>query len=244
MSLIEWTNITDNVTGTAQDVIIVLPHTISPSRPVERTLYLLHGLTGSARTWLLNCPLRQLAQDFDTAVICPGGGRSFWVDEKHGRPYGRWLKEELPQLIESILQIPARGSAVAIAGMSMGGYGAVKAVLDNPGQYAACVSLSGTLDVTEAAFQSRHPDLFSDIFGIEDVRNTEYDLVSRVLQSGWSEDVALYLSCGTEDRLLEQNRCFANAASQALAEGPGAHNFKFWNPRLWEGLQTVENRWG
>ena len=54
----------------------------------------------------------------------------------------------------------------------------------------------------------------------------------------------LYLACGTEDGLIEANREFdafltAEGVAHTFEEGPGKHNWTFWNKHLPRGLEAI-----
>jgi enterochelin esterase-like enzyme len=57
----------------------------------------------------------------------------------------------------------------------------------------------------------------------------------------------MYIACGTEDDLCEASRAFANflkseGAGYYYEEGPGKHDWFFWNEYLDRGLEHVLNR--
>ena len=57
-------------------------------------------------------------------------------------------------------------------------------------------------------------------------------------------DGRLFAVCGTEDRLLKQNRRFRDSAEEigldlTYREGPGGHDYVFWNEWLPIGLDHL-----
>ena len=147
---------------------------------VPGLLVLLHGLTGNHAVWPMRTDLQSLADRHNLVIALPDGARSFWLDQAVGLEWGRWVGSELPSLLRSVLRVSAARSETFIGGLSMGGYGAVRAAFDYPRTFGGVISLSGTLDVAERAFRSRHLDLYEIGFGdLERPRRSD-DLVTRM----------------------------------------------------------------
>ena len=219
------------------------------ARQLPGVLYLLHGLTGDHSAWVRYSDVERLADRHNLVIVMPSGGRSFWVDESHGLAYFTWLTTELPALINTTLHVATGRAHTLIAGLSMGGYGAFLAALHYPDRYSAAGAFSGTLDIDEAAFRGRHEDAFCDSFA-SDIAAAEQDLMALLahnadVQRQSQRYPRLWASCGTEDRLLGQNRRFAHAADSrgydlSYREGSGAHEWKRWNQDLIDFLAAVQ----
>lgn len=223
----------------ATHVAIAVPEEGEPTH----TLYLLHGLTGVHTDWIYQGQAGRIADKRGIAIVMPDGARSFYTDAVHGLAWETWLTRELPDRLHTSLKLPERREHTAIAGLSMGGYGAFRLALHHPDRYSAAMSLSGTLDVTEQPFVGRHPDLYQDIFGTYDVAGTEHDLLTElkvIADRSARAGVAvprLWATCGTEDRLLPHHEAFVATAEGAGVElthysAPGAHTWEFWNEHL------------
>lgn len=223
----------------ATHVAIALPEEGEPTH----TLYLLHGLTGVHTDWIYQGQAARLADKRGIAIVMPDGGRSFYTDAVHGLAWETWLTKELPYRLRTSLKLPLDHQQTAVAGLSMGGYGAFRLALHHPALYAAAMSLSGTLDVTEQPFVGRHPDLYEDIFGTYAVAGTEHDLLKQLAEVADRSTRArvpiprLWATCGTEDRLFPHHKTFAETAQATGIElthysAPGAHTWEFWNEHL------------
>jgi S-formylglutathione hydrolase FrmB len=125
-----------------------------------------------------------------------------------------------------------------IAGLSMGGYGAMKAGLRRPDQYAAAASFSGALDVLHT--YDRQPAQAADLFGTraETERSAENNLFVAAQELAASAPgqpgPELYMWCGTEDFLYKDNVSFRDHAESlglplTYMEGPGDHQWKYWD---------------
>ncbi|MGI6005515.1 MAG: alpha/beta hydrolase [Christensenellales bacterium] len=138
-----------------------------------------------------------------------------------------------------------------IAGLSMGGFGALKAALRNPGQYAAAASLSGGVQIRRPGpSQEAVPGAPSSVptakylFGAygSDYQyyNSEHEDLRVILKNAVDAGEPLpklYLCCGTEDFLYQSNLEYRDYALSlgvdlTYAEGPGVHDWDFWDPYI------------
>ena len=118
-------------------------------------LYLLHGLSDDHTAWLRYTSIERYAVARGLAVVMPAAGRSFYADEAHGHRYWTYISEELPRVVGQFFRVSQEPADTFVAGLSMGGYGALKLALTHPDRYAAAACLSGALDLV--AF-SKRPD--------------------------------------------------------------------------------------
>ena len=212
-----------------------------------RVAYMLHGLSGDQSIWSTYAPVQRWADKYNALFVFASGERSFWTNAKYGLAWADWAFSEVPQYIEATLGA-ASPSRRIVAGFSMGGYGALKAALAKPDFYRAAISLSGTTDITEDAFHSRHPDLYRNVFGLDDARGSVHDLLAQLKKADPAALPKLWACCGTEDRLLDMNRRFAALAKELgvayeYTEGSGRHDYAYWNPQMAAALESVAPIW-
>jgi diacylglycerol O-acyltransferase / trehalose O-mycolyltransferase len=113
------------------------------SQPKRRwpVLYLLHGCCDTDLSWSRSTDIEQLTRKRDLLVVMPDGGKvGFYSNWRTGPQWETFHTQELPQLLAS--QYRANGKA-AIAGVSMGGVGALGYAARHPGMYSAAASFSG-----------------------------------------------------------------------------------------------------
>ena len=218
-------------------------------------LYLLHGMTDNQTTWQRNTSIERYATDRGMAVVMPTCHLGWYTDMNIGFKYYTYITEELPDICRRVLpRITQERKDKFISGNSMGGYGAFKIALRNPGRYAKAASLSGGFDIDTNVRQKSdafYPTLWEDIFGpYETIRGGENDLfaISRGLEMSKETIPALYMWCGTEDFLYEQNLAMRNhlrayGFSLRYKETVGDHSWKYWDREIQDILDWfLDNR--
>jgi putative tributyrin esterase len=198
-------------------------------------LYLLHGLSDDSTAWQRYTSIERYAASHGLAVVMPQVQRSFYADELHGGRYWTFLSEELPTVVSSFFRVSHRREDTFVAGLSMGGYGAVKWALRQPERFAAVASLSGALDVEEIRRTEERRPLFDRVFG--DAVPADDDVLRLLSDVDPSTAPRLYVGCGTEDRLYDANVRFTDAARARGLDvhvdfRPGEHEWGLWDATI------------
>ncbi|MCL7460361.1 alpha/beta hydrolase family protein [Micromonospora echinofusca] len=215
-------------------------------------LYLLHGLSDDDTIWLRRTSIERYVAPLGLAVVMPQVGRSFYADEEHGNRYWTFLTEELPRLCHGFFRLSARREDTFVAGLSMGGYGALKWALREPGRFAAAASLSGALDVAarrHATTAPLDPAVWHTAFGERTVAGSDDDLLALLGRATGDDLPALRVACGTEDFLYEDNLTFVSAARErgvplTVDFSPGAHDWAYWDAKIQDVLAWLPLRAG
>ncbi|WP_100407927.1 alpha/beta hydrolase [Bacillus solitudinis] len=221
---------------------VLLPqHQHGGGRGVEnpgpfQTLYLLHGMSDDHTAWMRRTSIERYVERLPLAVIMPAAHLSWYTDMKYGRDYFTFISEELPAICERMFPLSNLREDRFIAGLSMGGYGAIKAGLVAPEKYCAAASFSGGLDVM-TLYNRLERKFVTDIFGEEsDLKGSINDLFANaeLLMHSTKLKPDLYMWCGTEDFLYEDNLRFREHAKQldlplTFEEGPGDHSWGYWD---------------
>lgn len=218
-----------------------------PRLPRSRRTSLLHGLCDDDTAWLRRTSIERYTAPLGVAVVMPQVGRSFYANMAHdGGDYWTFLSEELPTLAHSFFNISSRREDTFVAGLSMGGYGAMKWALRHPDRFAAAASMSGALDV--AGLVSRNdPErarLWANVFGGRQVARTSDDLLWLLEQTDVSSLPALSVYCGTGDHVYGLNLTFRDAARRlgvplTVDFGPGEHEWGYWDIKIQDFLATL-----
>ncbi|WP_084101816.1 alpha/beta hydrolase family protein [Demequina sp. NBRC 110051] len=240
--------------GLSTTATVILPEPATeagaPAAPADGAplpvLYLLHGLSQDDSSWTRFTSLERYVAHRRLAVVMPAVHRSYYANQDDGYRYRDFLVDELPRAMRAFFPLSTRREDTFIAGLSMGGYGAMKAALTRPERYAAAASLSGGLDVT--AKPNLAPEEWRRTFGSpETAREAGEDVVALARAASPTDVPRLWAWCGTEDFLLEESRTFARACEESglgleYSESPGAHDWPAWDeqiPRVLDWLDEV-----
>ena len=198
-------------------------------------LYLLHGMSDDHSAWMRYTSIERYAAEAGLAVVMPAVGRSFYANERHGHPYWDYISAELPRVVGDFFRVSARPEATYVAGLSMGGYGAMRLALTHPERFAAAASLSGALDVVAISAFAERRDELRRIFG--ERPGPDVDLVALLDRAARATLPPLYVGCGTEDELLPFSERFAERAQEAGADvttdfRAGDHDWPLWDAMI------------
>ena len=232
----------------------ILKNRLKP-RKIPKTLILLHGLTDSASVWWRRTSIERYAEEYDIAVIMPEVYKSFYENMKYGENYFTYISEEVPELCSELFHISVKPDDLMIAGLSMGGYGALKCALTYPGRYYACGAFSSGCDVK--MFQKMESDITitgpakgfyktcQAIWG-ENVDIPDHD-DAYCLASGLGEsakNLRIYQTCGRQDSLYEANQRLRTILEKAglkeyyYEDWDGDHEWGYWDVAIQKFLKT------
>lgn len=297
---VEADYILSRVLGAEKHYVIYLPpsYATSPQRhyPVA---YYLHGAWGSEVDWTRSGRLDAVLDSLIAAgapemiVVMPDGDDGFYTTwarsydwracpqrtdlrepavrycVRHPR-YDRYVAEELVRHVDATYRTIADAAHRGVAGLSMGGYGAISLAVRYPAVWSAAASHSGALSLLAvrgdtssgtvetapglaAAWGSRSADLaaiLDAVFGPDSSEWWERDPVRRLSglpAADRARAPALYLDVGAGDLFLQQNRAFrgdvaALGVSVTYNEYPGAHDWAYWRAHVGESLAWLAQR--
>lgn len=140
-------------TGCNEDVDIIVPDRKRTETPAHfygkdkkyPVLWLLHGTFGGHSDWVRKSNIELYACEHDLIVVMPSVMNTdyeAWDNFTLGYDSCRYIIEELMPLVHHWLPASSRREDNFIAGLSMGGGGALKLALAYPELFAACASLS------------------------------------------------------------------------------------------------------
>ncbi|MGI5214086.1 alpha/beta hydrolase [Plantactinospora sp. CA-290183] len=169
-------------------------------------LYLLHGMFGTHADWTTHSDVETLPALRDVLVVMPDGGSpggyytNWWNGGRYGAP--AWETFHLDEVRTMLERHYGAGTRRAVAGASMGGYGALVYAAHRPGMFRAVASYSGpvhllhpdSVDAWRTAFQEapEYLDLWGDPVAQHAnwQRHDPYHLAARLRHT------PVFLSCG------------------------------------------------
>jgi S-formylglutathione hydrolase FrmB len=207
-------------------------------------LYLLHGLSDDDSTWLRRTSIERYVAPLGLAVVMPQVHRSFYTDEAYGGRFWTFVSEELPALVHELFRVSTAREDTFVAGLSMGGYGALKLALRQPERFAAAASMSAVVDLDSPGARRHRPEdpgLMKRVMDDRPVAGTADDLLHLVDTADPAALPALFVGCGTEDELFPDSRTFVDRCASAgipvtTSFGPGEHDWAYWDARIQDVL--------
>ena len=231
----------------ASTINVILPEPMqgigikaAQSGELPKVLYLLHGYSDDHSIWMRRTSVERYAAQHNLAVIMPAVNHSFYTNEHYGEKYWDYVAEELPQIVHRFFRLSQRPEDTYVAGLSMGGYGAMKLALTNPERFAAAASFSGAVQIANrAARKANILDEMYRIFGDKELKGSENDLFhlakknSKVIRKP-----RLYVSCGTKDFLYGEHQAFVPMLKENgwdvthYEEPETTHEWRFWDEQI------------
>ncbi|BBM16827.1 tributyrin esterase [Enterococcus avium] len=241
-------NVYSNVLQMEVAMNVLLPQTTYKKIGTETTgvtedvpvLYLLHGMGGNHSVWERRTSIERYVAEYQMAVVMPSTDLGFYTDTTYDMNYWTFVSEELPTIVHELFpQITHKREKTFAAGLSMGGYGALKLGLAKPENFAAVASLSGAVVLAdvESLLLVRSEAYWQGIFGpLDQLQGSENDPLHLLDKLAASDEPAprFFLACGTEDDLYPASQYMAHKLEQkkfdvTFEEGPGKHDWVFWD---------------
>jgi putative tributyrin esterase len=237
---------------------VILPGDYRASATRYPVLYLLHGWAGHYSDWVTRTNIADYAAPYRFIVVMPEGNDGWYTDSGTiaSDKYESYILQELiPDVQRRYRTIESRYGR-AIAGLSMGGYGALKFGLKSPGTFAFAGSLSGALAATTwteedlKAFKGINDSLVAAFGARGSVQRKANDIFEITRGLSISRAAALpyfYFDCGTEDFFVGVNEQFAALLTEKkiaheFRELPGAHGWPYWDQQVKELLKVAAEK--
>ncbi|WP_130837719.1 alpha/beta hydrolase [Lachnoclostridium sp. Marseille-P6806] len=226
-------------------------------RPMK-ALYLLHGYSGNDADWEYNGIAEELALRYNLAVFMLTAGNNFYLDrEATGRQYSSFAGKEAVEYTRRLFGLSGRREDTLIGGLSMGGFGALHTALAFPETFGGAVALSSALIIhaiagmkpgtaDAVANYAYYREVFGDL-GAVGTSDANPEVLYRRCAAENRPIPPIYMAVGTEDFLYENNQEFRRFLEEAGAdfcyeEGPGIHDWKFWNQYILNGVEWILKR--
>ena len=237
---------------------VILPADYDTARSTRYpVLYLLHGLTGHYSDFVARTNVADYAAAYRLIVVMPEGNDSWYTDSSlvASDKYESYILQELlPDVQQRYRTIEARYGR-AIAGISMGGYGAVKFGLKSPQTFNFAASMSGAFGVTRLtdkeipAGWQESVKLFGPAGSETRRTNDLFEIIKGLSPGRVSSLPYFYFDCGTEDSplIFPYNRELSALMNEKkiaheYRELPGDHSWGYWDRQVQEVLRVAGQR--
>jgi putative tributyrin esterase len=253
---VETVRFRSTTVGKALPYNVILPRDYHTSRTTRYpVLYLLHGLDGHYDNWTTKTNVADYASRYRMIVVAPEGNDGWYTDSATvpGDKYESYfLKELIPDVQKRYRTIESRYGR-AVAGLSMGGYGALKFGLKSPATFAFAASISGTLDIvssTEDELKNLEWIRKSvvSVFGPEGSETRKANDIFEITRAMPAARIAalpyIYFDCGNDDVLCASSGRFAALLREKkipheYRQLPGNHSWAYWDQQVQEVLKIA-----
>jgi putative tributyrin esterase len=221
---------------------VVLPaeyHSTGHRYPV---LFLLHGVFGGFENWETLTDVARYSAGAEVIIVTPDAGNSWYVNSATdpNQRYEDFIIQDLISEVDATYRTLRSSHRRAIAGLSMGGYGALKFAIKYPGTFDFAGSISGAFNGTfdlDAHRADLRDDLLKAFGPAGSPTRKENDIFELVRSADVEQLPYFYLDCGTEDEFCDVNRRLTSALRERGApyeyhEVPGGHSWRYWDQRI------------
>ncbi|MDQ3181324.1 MAG: esterase family protein, partial [Acidobacteriota bacterium] len=202
-------------------VILPVSYKTSNEKTFYPVIYLLHGLTGHFDNWADKTKLTDYSANYNYIIVMPEGNNG-WYTDSGSVPNDRYesyiIKELIPEIDKNFRTVADKNHR-AVAGLSMGGYGAIKFGLKYAEMFSLVGSFSGalgagTLTEKEVGTKGVIATSILSVYGIANSKTRQENDIFQMIKEISPDKIKslpfIYLDCGTEDFLYQNNRDFAN----------------------------------
>lgn len=221
-------------------------------------LYLLHGITGNSANWIEKTRLALYATHYDLFIVMVDGENGWYTDSATvpADKYESYILQDLMPDAEKRFRISKERDGRAVAGLSMGGYGAIKFGLKHQEMFALVASMSGAFGATSLTEKElKEPGVIRDsilqTFGPTASATRAGNDVFKLARELSDERIRalpfIYFDCGTEDFLFQSSRDLAalfveRKIPHEYRHLPGNHSWQYWDRQIKEILKLTAER--
>ena len=202
-----------------------------------KTLYLLHGLLGNYTDWISQTRIQKWAEEKNLAVVMPSGDNAFYFNSRTPwNDYGTFIGEELVDVTRRMFPLSEKREDTFIAGLSMGGFGALRNGIVYSKNFSHVAGLSSAVHIFEDTSEEANIGLFDNI---EDASKTNKNprVAVEEMISEKRPIPKFYMACGTKDDLMPANISFRNYLQEkgievTWDEDDYGHDWDFWDSQI------------
>ena len=202
-----------------------------------KTLYLLHGLLGNYTDWNSQTRIQKWAEEKNLAVVMPSGDNAFYFNSRTPwNDYGTFIGEELVDVTRRMFPLSEKREDTFIAGLSMGGFGALRNGIVYSNNFSHVAGLSSAVHIFEDTSEEANIGLFDNIEDASKTNKNPWVAVEEMI-SEKRPIPKFYMACGTKDDLMPANISFRNYLQEkgievTWDEDDYGHDWDFWDSQI------------
>ena len=217
-------------------VVVIAPDGAKSAKDLAYpVVYLLHGYSGNAKSWIGIKPnLPEIADQNKIMIVCPDGKNSWYWDSPKdpSYKYETFVSDELVKYVDAHYKTIADKKGRAITGLSMGGHGALWLAFRHKDVFGAAGSTSGGVDIRPFPTNWEMSKQLGE-FAANKKSWDEHTVINQIdkIENG---DLAIIIDCGESDFFLNVNkdlheRLLGRKINHDFITRPGVHNADYWN---------------
>lgn len=241
MSQIDTLHITTSNIAAPAVVTVVVPKAYLQEGDTTRypTVYLLNGYDGDHTSYVKSTPLDSLADSNNIILVCPDGRDSWYFDSPvdPSMQMESYITCDVISTIDRRLRTRADRNNRAIAGLSMGGHGALWIAMRHPDMFASAGSMSGAVDINMPRFHNRWKikQWLGSYESVPQVWKTH--TVMSLLPQLSPGRLRLIVACGDKDIFIGVNNNLhksltSRGIDHVYSVTPGNHSWVYWRQTL------------
>ncbi len=262
----EGLKIQSKILGKEVRYTIYLPDDYETSSRYYPVVYMLHGYTDNDIAWIQFGEANATADEGiaqreipPMILVMPDGGVSWFINNYNDSVnYEDFFFKEFIPYIESHYRILTEKRYRAIAGLSMGGYGALVYALKHPDMFSSCVAFSAAV-FTDKEIIDMQDDVWKKGLGLGNAFDPSLEGKDRItkqfkdnnplylfktLDINKIKSVRYYIDCGDNDFLYRGNSALhvllrdLDIPHEYRVRG-GIHSWVYWRSGLLNGLKFI-----
>ncbi|WP_157208975.1 alpha/beta hydrolase [Mariniflexile maritimum] len=211
---------------------------------------LLHGVYGSHWLWSqktgIHLKMKTWIENGEIApmiIAMPSDG--LWRDGSGYLPlentdFEKWIVEDVPNAVVELIPQASDTSKLFIAGLSMGGFGALRLGIKYNDTFSAASGLSSITTIEEMKLFT------NEDLSVYTQNENENESVYKTILKHKNSLPPFRFDCGTDDLLIEGNRKLHQQLTDLniehiYKEHPGKHEWPYWEAHIKETIQFFNN---
>ncbi|WP_117882463.1 alpha/beta hydrolase [Aureibaculum luteum] len=215
--------------------VVITPDSYTKKGQAYSVIYLLHGAGGDYKDWLKKAPkIKTYADLYNVIIVCPDGNKTSWYFDSpidSTMQYETYVSKELVTQIDKSYNTKASYKNRAIAGLSMGGHGALYLAFKHTDIFGVAASMSGGVDIRPFP---RSWDISKRLGSYAENKETwENNTVINLVHLLDGKNLKFLFDCGVDDFFYDANKRLHKKLLERniphdYIERPGGHTNTYW----------------